>query len=687
VLTQTYAVSVDDGHGGVVAQNVVITITGTNDAPVVAAVDVTGAVLEAITPVGNLTDTGTIAFTDVDVSDIHSLSAVTPSGGALGTLTASVSTDTTGSGLGGVVTWNYSVAASAVEYLAAGQTKVETFSFNVLDGQGGSVARTVSVTVTGTNDAPNIQVITTDSAAASLNETNAGLNATGTLTVTDVDLSDVIASSVISVVASGTTGGLSLSNPQLLALLAVSPTSGLAANSGDTHNLTWSFASASQPQAFDYLAPGQSLTLTYTVRSSDNSAASDTQTVSITVNGTNDGPTAAVDNVITNIALGNNFVVPEWALLANDVDPDGGGALDISSVGGAVGLTAVHTAGIGTDGFVTVNDPSPAGGSFTYQATDGTTAGASGAVNVSRDGVGSLDGTAGSDIIVSANGGATLIGNAGNDVLLGGSGNDIYEFGLNDGTDIIRDSGSGGDSITIVTAGPGDATVISALNFERVGSDLVIDVGSTKITVDDHYIAGNSVENIQFSPGGTVYGYALSGGSYQLSTDNSSPLNGGGGSDVIGSSSGAETLNGGTGNDLLFGNGNADTINGDAGRDLLLGGAGNDTFVFDSNLNAATNVDTIGDFNANAADQIFLDDNIFSAFTVAGNTPLAAANFRASIGGNAADGNDFILYDTNTGNLFYDPDGTGAIAKIQFATLTLAGVTGTVDATDFTIIP
>ncbi len=109
---------------------------------------------EAVTPAGNLTDTGTIAFTDVDLTDVHSLSAVTPSAGALGTLMASVSTDTTGSGVGGVVTWSYSVAASAVEYLAAGQTKVETFTFDVLDGQGGSVPRTVSVTITGTNDAP-----------------------------------------------------------------------------------------------------------------------------------------------------------------------------------------------------------------------------------------------------------------------------------------------------------------------------------------------------------------------------------------------------------------------------------------------------------------------------------------------------------------------------------------------------
>src|SRR5207244_526406 len=94
------------------------------------------------------------AFTDVDLSDVHSVGTVTPSAGALGTLTAGVTTDTTGSGLGGVITWNYSVPAGAVEYLAAGQTKVETFTFTLSDGHGGTVDRTVSVTITGTNDAP-----------------------------------------------------------------------------------------------------------------------------------------------------------------------------------------------------------------------------------------------------------------------------------------------------------------------------------------------------------------------------------------------------------------------------------------------------------------------------------------------------------------------------------------------------
>src|SRR5207237_621405 len=144
---ETFTITLDDGNGGTVDRTISVTITGTNDAPVVAATDVTGAVTELVTPVGNLTDTGTIAFTDVDLTDGHSISpTITASAGALGALSASVTTDTTGSGLGGVITWDYSVAASAVEYLAKDQTKVHTLTISHHDGNGGTVDRTISVT-------------------------------------------------------------------------------------------------------------------------------------------------------------------------------------------------------------------------------------------------------------------------------------------------------------------------------------------------------------------------------------------------------------------------------------------------------------------------------------------------------------------------------------------------------------
>ena len=65
--------------------------------------------------------------------------------------------------------------------------------------------QTVTITINGTNDAPVISVGAGDSAAEALVETNAGLAASGTLTVVDADLSDAVTATVESVVASGRT--------------------------------------------------------------------------------------------------------------------------------------------------------------------------------------------------------------------------------------------------------------------------------------------------------------------------------------------------------------------------------------------------------------------------------------------------------------------------------------------------
>ena len=67
-------------------------------------------------------------------------------------------------------------------------------------------------------------------------------------------------------------------------------------------------------------------------------------------------------------------------------------------------------------------------------------------------------------------------------------------------------------------------------------------------------------------------------------------------------------------------------------------------------------------------------------------TGLDASEFVAIAGGNAVDADDFILFDTNTGTLFYDADGNGGgFAKIAFAIL--AAPSGTLDATDFVMNP
>ncbi len=82
-------------------------------------------------------------------------------------------------------------------------------------------------------------------------------------------------------------------------MLTVSPTSGLAADSGDANNLTWNFNSGAQ--AFDFLERGPVARADYDVTSSDGHGGSDTQEVQVTINGTADD--AATDLVPTRCSL------------------------------------------------------------------------------------------------------------------------------------------------------------------------------------------------------------------------------------------------------------------------------------------------------------------------------------------------------------------------------------------------
>ena len=77
--TESFTITIDDGHGGIVDQPVTVTVTGTNDRPTISAADGTGAVTEdAAAP--NLTDTGTVTFDDLDLIDTHSVSAAAAAG-------------------------------------------------------------------------------------------------------------------------------------------------------------------------------------------------------------------------------------------------------------------------------------------------------------------------------------------------------------------------------------------------------------------------------------------------------------------------------------------------------------------------------------------------------------------------------------------------------------------------------
>ena len=126
----------------------------------------------------------------------------------------------------------------------------------------------------------------------------------------------------------------------------------------------------------------------------------------------------------------------------------------------------------------------------------------------------------------------------------------------------------------------------------------------------------------------------------------------------------------------LTGNELAQTINGNAAVNILNGGLGNDTltgrgagdfFLFNTALNAATNHDTITDFNV-INDTIQLENAIFTLLTTTGT--LAANLFEAnSIAGQ--NGSEIVIYNKATGDLYYDTNGAGtAGGLVLFADVT-----------------
>ncbi|MEW6133759.1 MAG: nidogen-like domain-containing protein [Pseudomonadota bacterium] len=235
------------------------------------------------------------------------------------------------------------------------------------------------------------------------------------------------------------------------------------------------------------------------------------------------------------------------------------------------------------------------------------------------------------DSLTGTNGANILDGNVGADTLKGRGGNDTY---------IVDNTG---DLVTEL-AGQGTDLVKSSVT-EALSANV------EKLTLTGTAAAngtGNGLNNVLI---GNAAANKLSG---------------------VG---GADTLNGGGGNDTLLGG---------TGKDTLTGGAGKDYFVFNTALNATTNVDTIKDFSA-VADTIRLENSIFTKLVATG--ALGAGNYRESLTGNAVDANDFILYETDTGKLYYDADGSGAGAKVQFATVYATGTTpADLSAADFVVI-
>ncbi|MBW8882045.1 MAG: polysaccharide lyase family 7 protein, partial [Asticcacaulis sp.] len=141
---------------------------------------------------------------------------------------------------------------------------------------------------------------------------------------------------------------------------------------------------------------------------------------------------------------------------------------------------------------------------------------------------------------------------------------------------------------------------------------------------------------------------------------------------------GTDNING-TGNslaNLIDGNGGVNILNGGLGNDTLKGDGGADQFVFNTTIVGGRNVDHITDFKTQW-DSIDLDHLIFGALSAGHLTDNAFAVGRA-----ATTADQHIIYDAASGALYYDPDGVGGQAQIQFAVLDHAP---SLSAADFTI--
>ncbi|MGB2683751.1 MAG: VCBS domain-containing protein, partial [Olleya sp.] len=333
--------TVTDNNGATTTTSLTITITGTNDGPTIAG-DAVGAVTEDASTL-TLVDSGTLTLSDADSGEAvfqTDPESITVSTGAFGDLSINAAGE-----------WTYNVANADVQYLSEGEQKVETFTVLSADG----TVHEVVVTITGTNDSPALSVsnlaATEDSGAIS-----------GTPTFIDLDSSDAHTFSVSS--------------------MAV----GQGSVSIDATTGEYTYSPGSD---FQTLAAGETIDVSFVVTINDAKGGTDTQTVTVTITGSNDAPTTSIAEVLAdqNDADGNTITNIDISSAFSDTDngdtlsysadnlPEG---LSIDPVTGIINGTLDYSASQGgdnNDGVYTVtiyatDSVETANTTFTYTVTN-----------------------------------------------------------------------------------------------------------------------------------------------------------------------------------------------------------------------------------------------------------------------------------------------------------------------------
>ncbi|MBN3869603.1 calcium-binding protein [Nostoc sp. JL33] len=254
-----------------------------------------------------------------------------------------------------------------------------------------------------------------------------------------------------------------------------------------------------------------------------------------------------------------------------------------------------------------------------------------------------ITGTDYDDYLVGSNGNDTLRSGNGNDTIDGGAGEDFLDISFSTG-DHLLNGGNGNDSLQA-----------SSYIYDEFGNY----VGGSIISGDNTLNGGvgNDTLNVSDSTGDNL-------------------LDGGDGNDflIASSGSGNNLLDGGDGNDSLIvygasgnktlkgGNGD-DTLKGNYGNHSLYGEGGTDTFVFDTSY-IEEGLNLIRDFDAtNELIQVSADG--FGSGLSAG--VLKASQF--TLGESATTSSQRFIYNSTTGALFFDPDGSAGATQVQLAGL------------------
>ncbi|MEH2177886.1 beta strand repeat-containing protein [Nostoc sp.] len=283
-----------------------------------------------------------------------------------------------------------------------------------------------------------------------------------------------------------------------------------------------------------------------------------------------------------------------------------------------------------------------------------------------------ITGTNYDDYLLGSNGNDTLRPGNGNDTIDGGAGEDLLDISFSKGNHLLN-GGDGNDSLQarsniydefgnyIGSSASGDNTLNGG-----AGNDILDIYGSA----DDNLLDGGN-GNDSLTANNTSGNNTLIGGvgddTLEIYGSSANILDGGDGNDSLITSGaiGNNTLEGGNGDDTLRGGSGDAILIGGKGNDRLFGEGGTDTFVFNS---FDEGLDLIRDFGA-----INEPNEIIQVSAAGFGGGLSAGVLQANqftLGESATTSSQRFIYNSTTGALFFDSDGSaGAFTQVQFAGL------------------